>query len=230
MKRKLMTTAVFAAFVLFAAGCTDSTNVSSAPSEPSVSSEQTSTSPADTSAAESSTTAETQSTVPAEPTEITAPTEEADNSTEAAASPTEEVITIVTTEEAEPDFPVGCTVSAAWADDFLEQSSSADYIEAVADGGEVAARVLFTTDGAVRDFTVLALTSPEIDDNGNISFESTPVCEVELLTADTPLVVVMSFLGDIPNYGVSYDNGTGEIQRFTVSESGYDGSLILSAF
>ncbi len=228
MKKKLMTTAVFAAFVLFAAGCTDSTNVSSAPSEPSVSSEQTSTSPADTSAAESTTTAETQSTGPAEPTEITAPTEEADNSTEAAASPTEEAVTIVTTAEAEPDFPIGGTVNAAWADDFPEQSGSADIL--VADGGEVAARVLFTTDGAVKDFTVLALSSPEIDNNGNLTFETTPVCEVELFTADTPIVVVMSFLGDIPNYGISYDNGMGEVQRFTVSESGYDGSLILSEF
>ena len=38
----------------------------------------------------------------------------------------------------------------------------------------------------------------------------------------------ISYSGNIPNWGVSYEDETGEIRRYSVSVSGMDGSIVLS--
>ena len=46
---------------------------------------------------------------------------------------------------------------------------------------------------------------------------------------DCPLVVQGVFYGSIPNWGVSYEDETGEIKAYSVSISGMDGSIVLSS-
>ena len=84
--------------------------------------------------------------------------------------------------------------------------------------------------GVERPLVTDAEGNTEIDDEGKITYQIEELYTQETLTADTQLVVELTFMGEIPNYGISYDNHTGEIHRFTVSESGYDGSVILSPF
>ena len=130
----------------------------------------------------------------------------------------------------ENEIPEGGIVSAAWADDSLEITTEGGYTEFTADSSEYSGKIVFSTDKGVSDFKLLALTFEDIDDEGKITYQIEELYTQEALTADTQLVVELTFMGEIPNYGISYDNHTGEIQRFTVSESGYDGSVILSPF
>lgn len=181
--------------------------------------------------ATSSTPAQTTENAPAAPTEeaTSAPAESTTpESTTAPAetvpAPTEEA-PAAATEEA--PLPVGSTVIADWAENV---QLGENFTEISADESEYQGRVVFTTDGAVSDFKLLALTFVDIDDEGHIIFDISEVYTQPALTADLPLVVNLTFIGEIPNYGISYENGTGEVQRFSLNESGFDGSLILSAF
>ena len=47
---------------------------------------------------------------------------------------------------------------------------------------------------------------------------------------EKPLVVKLSFPGDLPAYGISYEDseGKGEEHRFSICMSGKDGSLLMS--
>ena len=143
---------------------------------------------------------------------------------ETASAPTEEA-PAAATEEA--PLPVGSVVTADWAENV---QLGENFTEISADESEYQGRVVFTTDGAVSDFKLLALTFVDIDDEGNIIFDISEVYTQPTLTAELPLVVDLTFIGEIPNYGISYDNGTGEVQHFSLNESGFDGSLVLSAF
>ena len=81
-------------------------------------------------------------------------------------------------------------------------------------------------DGPVRDFTVLRLGMEEYYDDGSILFSAEPIAMGDL-SPENPVAVSLSFLGTIPNYGVSYVDGNGVLHRFALIESGYDGSILL---
>lgn len=90
--------------------------------------------------------------------------------------------------------------------------------------------LLFTAEKTVTDFKVLALTSFDIDENGNTTFSTETVYEQPELTPDRPLLAGLVFLGDIPNNGISYVDENGVEKRYAVDMSGRDGSLFLWEF
>ena len=53
------------------------------------------------------------------------------------------------------------------------------------------------------------------------------VAKPEVMTVDTPVAVQLGFMGTIPNYGISYVDGGGNLRRFALVQSGYDGSVLL---
>lgn len=162
------------------------------------------------------------SSAPAQTTE-NAPT--AESTTAESTSAPAETAPAAATEEA--PLPVGSVVAADWTENV---QLGENFTEISADESEYQGRVVFTTDGAVSDFKLLALTFVDVDDEGHIIFDISEVYTQPALTSEQPLVVNLTFIGEIPNYGISYDNGTGEVQRFSLSESGFDGSLVLSEF
>ena len=100
--------------------------------------------------------------------------------------------------------------------------------------GDGAAVLLFTTDSPVTEFTVLALGLTDFTEAGATIFSATPVVLEEGLdslpegmTVDTPVAVQLGFMGTIPNYGISYVDGGGNLRRFALVQSGYDGSVLL---
>ncbi|MGN0649688.1 MAG: hypothetical protein ACI4KM_04560 [Oscillospiraceae bacterium] len=131
---------------------------------------------------------------------------------------------------AENETAIGGVVSAQWADEFLTDHAEGEYTTFTADSSEFSGKIVFSADKDVSDFKLLSLTYEDMDDEGNITYSIEELYTQDTLTADMALVVELTFVGEIPNFGISYDNHTGEIQRFTLSESGYDGSVILSAF
>ena len=117
------------------------------------------------------------------------------------------------------------TVTAAWED---EADVPAAALLVTADNSETAVRLVLTTDVPVRDFCILRLTDPNIDDDGNLSFTTELVYNAGTFTPDRPIVLVTAFYGDLPNNGVSYTDETGATRTYALDISGMDGSLLLT--
>ena len=89
------------------------------------------------------------------------------------------------------------------------------------------ALTIFTTDEPITDFKILSLSFQDITENGELIFDETVVYELAELSPDYPLVAGLDYIGTIPNNGISYVDCNGQYRRFTVEESGMDGSLFL---
>lgn len=94
--------------------------------------------------------------------------------------------------------------------------------------------ILFTTDSRVTDFTLLDLSVEDFTQTGAVIFSATPVELDEerdslpsVMTPDTPVAVQLIFPGDLPAYGISYVDAGGDLRRFAIEVSGYDGDLLL---
>ena len=68
------------------------------------------------------------------------------------------------------------------------------------------------------------------DENYNIIFDIDERYALDALTPENPLLVKMTFFGDLPSYGFSFDDETGKTRYFSISLSGYDGSIIVNEF
>lgn len=123
---------------------------------------------------------------------------------------------------------VGPLVRAQWAKDAPAEISVCG--EFVASSSEPQAKILFSTDRAVKDFKVLALAFENVDENGKVSFAVKELYRLDQLVPEHPLAVVMTFFGDLPNSGVSYVGEDGAPRNFAVNVSGEDGSLVLTEF
>ncbi|MBQ4535158.1 MAG: hypothetical protein IJA18_08150, partial [Ruminococcus sp.] len=82
----------------------------------------------------------------------------------------------------------------------------------------------------LQDFKLLSLFMEDVSDDGKVSYSVSDIYSYGTLTFDAPLLVELTFYGDTPSYGVSYTDETGETKRFSISMSGYDGSLELLEF
>lgn len=128
--------------------------------------------------------------------------------------------------ESEGNTAVGkAEVSVAFADEIL--SDGMDYDTYIADVSEFQTEIVFTAENRVKNFKVLALTYEGTDENGGILFSQKELYTQEVLSSDRPLIVGLTFIGTIPNYGISYEDANGTERCFAVEESGEDGSLLL---
>jgi len=122
----------------------------------------------------------------------------------------------------------GPSVCAQWAKDVPPGVSVCG--EFVASHAEPQAKILFSSDRAVKDFKVLALAFENMDENGKITFAVKELYRLDQLTPDRPLAVVTTFFGSLPNNGLSYVDEDGVTRKFAVNVSGEDGSLVLTEF
>lgn len=130
--------------------------------------------------------------------------------------------------ESENVDPMGvpAVLRAAWANFFVAGYQSHDeYMLSEEDG---AAKVAFFTQKPLKNFRVLNLEFVDADEDGNVLFRAKSMYQQKELMPDCPLVVQGVFYGSIPNWGVSYEDETGEVKTYSVSVSGMDGSIVLS--
>ena len=99
----------------------------------------------------------------------------------------------------------------------------------VADDGEYAVKIVYASNTIVTDVRVLSLAMTDYKD-GKPVFDETELYRQEQLAPDCPLIVTLVFAGDLPTNGISYVDVKGDTQRFALSQSGKDGSLILEAY
>ncbi len=112
-----------------------------------------------------------------------------------------------------------------WAKDALPRYSA--YDEFVADAKEQQIRILISVDNTVENFKVLGLEFQDADATGKPVFKEKELYTKKTLTPQRPLVITMTFLGDLPNYGISYLEKQGATMKFAIQQSGEDGSLLL---
>lgn len=120
-------------------------------------------------------------------------------------------------------------LSAQWKDDAPD---AWEYEEFAADEGEYLSSILFRPmpGGEIRDFKLLKLSDMNMDGDGRMSFKTRVLHTVKRLTREKPLVVKVFLSEGMPSCGISYVGADGTTRRFIVSESGMDGSVVLSKF
>lgn len=128
--------------------------------------------------------------------------------------------------------PLDCKVRADYAD-YLDDAAYknsyyGDMSEYFALDEPFETAVLFRSDEEVADFTLLALTLKDVDTNGHATFDTDEVFCIPALRADIPLAIPMNFPGDIPSNGFSYKDEDGTTKTYTISISGFDGSLVIA--
>lgn len=118
----------------------------------------------------------------------------------------------------------GDSVKAMW--DSEASPSSAEVI--VIDDNIPDSKIRFFIKDNISDFTVLNITITGITEDGDLIYTSSTAYEGGSYKSGDELILEMSFPGDIPNYAISFVDSAGEEHVLTVSESGNDGSIVLS--
>lgn len=91
-------------------------------------------------------------------------------------------------------------------------------------------KVVFYTDEIVTDFKVLALEETGYDENYNSIYSIDELYTLEEFVPNEPFVVSLLDYEYVPRNGFSYVDKNGRSWRFAISQSGYDGSMILEQF
>ncbi len=128
------------------------------------------------------------------------------------------------------DMDDTCAVEADWVDETVADYGGSYYEYSFGDSAN--AQIIFTPapGETVKNFAILSLTLEDVTDGGVPIYDTTEVYSIDELTAGRPMIVHFEFLGDIPNNGIKYCDAGGTCHYYTVGESGYDGSVILSPF
>ena len=113
--------------------------------------------------------------------------------------------------------------------DMLIDGYSADDVYKTGEDGEAYTAVAFVSPGGVTDFTVYALTVTDVDEDGHLICDKEEIAVCGDLFEEHPLIMDMQFMGDMPEYGVSYTDAEGNKKEYALTVSGRDGSLNLSA-
>lgn len=139
---------------------------------------------------------------------------------------TKQTSTEVTT-EAIPGITQSAEISVGWEDDFPSDTVYHDYIADVTENSII---VVLSTNETVNDFKFLSLEFTDVDDDGNASFNTQELFAIDKFTSEKPFRVKFTMFGTIPSYGISYKDADGTDRKFSIQQSGMDGSLILNEF
>lgn len=94
--------------------------------------------------------------------------------------------------------------------------------------GEFKTEIVFTAENNVKDLEFYGLTLEHFTDDGIARFSKMNLDGVDELKKGESVAVTIEFIGDIPNYGLSYKDESGNVRYFSIDESGKDGSLYLT--
>ena len=91
---------------------------------------------------------------------------------------------------------------------------------------DYARQLVFFTPSEVFDFKFNSLKAVNSND-GELVFAEEELYSLDSLVMDKAVTITMDFPGDIPNYGISYRDAGGNLRRYAIGESGFDGSIYL---
>ena len=84
------------------------------------------------------------------------------------------------------------------------------------------------TDGTVTDVTLVKVGDNLDPKPGDPPYVATKVYEHGTLTKDRPLLIKVTFLGEVPTHGIRYTDVNGNTKTFVFGLSGYDSSIYIS--
>lgn len=122
----------------------------------------------------------------------------------------------------ESEFPVSVQYLTAVGDE--------DYNWVTLYDGPDACCILITSDSWVSNLNIWNLFVEDVADDGTVTCSTTLAgddCHWDTVTLDTPIAVQLIFYGDLPTYGISYEDQHGTLHCFAIEVSGDDGSLLL---
>ena len=118
-------------------------------------------------------------------------------------------------------------VTVAYASDVAVDKNNAVSVDLST--GDTHASLVFSTSREVKNIQILRLSLTDVDSDGNATFSYSIAHNENAITPDKPLVVDVTFWGDMPEYGIAYtDSDTGSTGYYIVNVSGMDGSVSLS--
>ncbi len=89
-------------------------------------------------------------------------------------------------------------------------------------------QILIQTNKDLQNFQILKLNYEGIGEGGQLQMSAETVYTQSTLSKDKPFLLTMTFYGDMPSYGISYEDD--EVNFKAISMSGYDGSIYLENF
>ena len=113
---------------------------------------------------------------------------------------------------------------------YLTEVGDEDYNWVTLYDGPDACCILITSDSWASDLNIWNLFVEDVADDGTMTCSATLAgddCHWDTMTSDTPIAVQLIFPGDLPAYGISYEDQHGTLRRFAIEVSGDDGSLLL---
>ena len=102
-----------------------------------------------------------------------------------------------------------------------------DFVEKVIDDSEYSVNAMFTANETVSDFMISSLYMESIDDNGKPTYVTNELYNHGTLEAGRSVKFIVSFPGDMPNYQISFIDKNGNMKKYTLGQSGRDGSLVM---
>lgn len=137
---------------------------------------------------------------------------------------TEAVVTTSTTaEDSTNNTNEPATVYATFAKDIDIDLTNAQRF--TVDNSDYETEIVFTANESVKSFSFCSLSWLYNEDLDESDFEFVPMFTTD--NFDEPVVVTMTFWGDVPSYGILFTDADGTEHSATISTSGMDGSLIL---
>lgn len=115
------------------------------------------------------------------------------------------------------------TVNFFYAD--AEALSNTVYEEYIVDESEYTVKIAFSTDKQIKDVNITSLTYEE---HGFVV--DSVLYTIDKIDSNTAFVIGVVFYGDMTTYGVSFTDLNNETHYYSLSQSGFDGSLVANEY
>lgn len=133
---------------------------------------------------------------------------------------------------ARTENPANAPIAVKELTDSPEKLAAAGYDMVMASGEDYAARVLVTAKKPLKNFRIVSIRWVDNDDpnDSTIRFKVLATLHArDMFTPGTSICAVVPMMGSIPNIGFVHTAEDGTDRLFSLSQSGEDGSLYLTA-
>ena len=121
----------------------------------------------------------------------------------------------------------GTNVICVWKDYAIETLGIQDFRDMYSwDGDEDYDHIVIYADGDVRDFNFYTITNWDVQQDGSFTYDKSMSLWEPRLEGNIGYTISLSFHGDLPEYGYSYEDQDGTVKMFIIEISGEDGSIV----
>jgi len=82
----------------------------------------------------------------------------------------------------------------------------------------------------VKNLKVMKISLKDVTEEGKVIYDVDELYTQKELKIDRPLLLGVTFWGDLPEYGISYEDQQGRTFQYAIYQSGRDGSMVMEEF